>query len=388
MHKLYSKSRTGQLLEWEIIVEGDSFYTREGVVGGKITESLKTVCLPTNEGRANARTAEQQAIFEAGAKWKKKVKSGYATDINAVGKKFIDPQRAKSTGDYPEALESPSKYIYQKKLNGGRGVLHKHEMKSRTGEIYKAVPHIVEDARIFMLQNPSAVIDGEMYNFSLREKLNELISIIRTTKESKLTPEFLANSKAVVEFHVYDYYDDNMPESVPYTTRMAYFRERVAELSFGPSIKVIDDYRFSTKEEVQAFFEEELRTGGEGIILRDPMAPYVHGKTKYVLKHKPVDDAEGTILEIIKGDGNWSMGAKTARLLWNGKVVDATFVGENSMEVCKDIWNNKEQWIGKVITFQHTQISSASASAVPNYARINVHNCFNDKSPDGIVEKD
>jgi len=37
---------------------------------------------------------------------------------------------------------------------------------------------------------------------------------------------------------------------------------------------------------VESFYQEIIEKGGEGIILRDPLAPYQHGRSSSFLKHK------------------------------------------------------------------------------------------------------
>lgn len=375
---LYGKTKLGQVTQWDIFVEGNSFYTVEGMVGGVLTKSEPTICEATNVGRANERSPEAQAVFEADAKRKKKLKTGHSENIEEAGNKgYIEPQRAKKTKDYPEEIETAAlgRKIIQRKLNGGRGILFKHEMKSRKGELYVSVPHIIEDTKSYQEANPSAVIDGELYNNNLRQHLNELVSIVRTKKKEKLTEQFLKRSKDIVEFHVYDYFDDETPKNIPYKIRMAKFRKLVNLGMFGPSIKVIEDFKVSSYEELMNMFNKELDDGGEGLIIRDEDAPYEHGQTKHVLKMKPEEDDEAIIVSIVKGSGNWGNCAKVATLLWNGKTFDADFVGKDAMEKLVKVWEEKDKWIGKKITFYYVGLTSDTAAQVPNYAKIDINNC-------------
>lgn len=41
---LYKRTNSGAEQEWTIIADGDSFYTKEGIVGGKITQSKPNKC--------------------------------------------------------------------------------------------------------------------------------------------------------------------------------------------------------------------------------------------------------------------------------------------------------------------------------------------------------
>ena len=43
---LYARGETGAVLEWDIIVEDNTFYTITGQQGGKKIKSKSTVCFP------------------------------------------------------------------------------------------------------------------------------------------------------------------------------------------------------------------------------------------------------------------------------------------------------------------------------------------------------
>eukprot|EP00026_Physarum_polycephalum_P003462 Phypoly_transcript_03474.p1 GENE.Phypoly_transcript_03474~~Phypoly_transcript_03474.p1 ORF type:complete len:467 (+),score=96.35 Phypoly_transcript_03474:1038-2438(+) len=53
----------------------------------------------------------------------------------------------------------------------------------------------------------------------------------------------------------------------------------------------------SSKDNAESIFFRIRAQGGEGIILRDPTAPYVHGYTRSLYKYKGFNDAEAVVLE-------------------------------------------------------------------------------------------
>ena len=65
LEKLYKYAATGALQQWWIEVEGNKYRTHAGQVGGKITTTAWTHCEGKNQGRANATTAEEQALRDA-----------------------------------------------------------------------------------------------------------------------------------------------------------------------------------------------------------------------------------------------------------------------------------------------------------------------------------
>lgn len=77
-----------------------------------------------------------------------------------------------------------------------------------------------------------------------------------------------------------------------------------------PGIEIVEHkaLHWSTREahkELTAFFNAILESGGEGVMLRNPKSIWTPKRTDDLLKYKPENDAEGTII-------GWTSGEKTA----------------------------------------------------------------------------
>ena len=76
--KLYKKTSTGKIQEWEVHVEGrdtvPEIVNNYGQVGGKIQESRELVMEGKNIGKANETSAWEQALAQAKARWEKQLK--------------------------------------------------------------------------------------------------------------------------------------------------------------------------------------------------------------------------------------------------------------------------------------------------------------------------
>lgn len=193
------------MLEWTIETgEGENagkFRTHEGIVDMTITVSEWTTCEPKNLGKLNETTAEEQAAAESQSKWAKKKKLGYSEDISEAGdKSYIQCTLAHSYHDYKDEITFPA--IGQTKENGCRCVITKDGAKSRKGESWVSVPHILEALKPVFDKFPEAVLDGELSNHDLREQLNMIMKLVRKTKN--ITPEVLAESKEKIRFYIYD----------------------------------------------------------------------------------------------------------------------------------------------------------------------------------------
>lgn len=69
-----------------------------------------------------------------------------------------------------------------------------------------------------------------------------------------------------------------------------------------PFIEVVPTEECQSVEHLDKFFQDILDKGGEGIILRDPTAPYQPGRSLGFLKHKAsmlrLSSSTNTLLEI------------------------------------------------------------------------------------------
>lgn len=392
---LYARSSTGAILEWDVEVEGNKYRTITGQQGGQKIISKWTTATAKSEP-----TDEQQAAAEATAKWKKKIKrEGYWEDIKDIDKKgrFIEPMLAQKLRDHPEKVILPC--MVDRKYNGGRCVGSVDGLFTRKGEQYVSIPHIVDATLPLFDKYPNLVLDGEGYNHDLRFKLNELMSILRTNKPSKLTPELLARSERIVRWYIYDGYGfetlkdilierpDGTKHKVPAGTAVTadtpndVRREALKDLTKNVPYLVWVPYRWAKDlDQVYEIYGEDVAEGMEGSIIRNYGAPYEHKRSYNLLKVKPTDDSEGVITNIIEGVGNASGLAAKATVVWNGPdgrtEFDATFMG--SVETRQDILKNPDKWIGQEVTFLYNGLTGKTPRK-PNYGRIDPNNCYQGK---------
>ena len=99
----------------------------------------------------------------------------------------------------PDKADYPA-YI-QPKLDGVRCVFTKDGAYSRTGKEFKNVDHIKQSLKNVFLQNPSLILDGELYNHGLKDDFEKIISLVRKTKP---TEEHRQQAAELIQYHVYD----------------------------------------------------------------------------------------------------------------------------------------------------------------------------------------
>lgn len=371
---MFSRTSTGATQQWSVIVEGNTFYVIAGQLNGKLVTSEPTVCEGKNIGRANQTTPKEQALSEAQSKWEKKLKTGYTENINKIDEctDYVEPMLAKNFEDRLDKINWDEGVFVQNKYNGARCVAtydgQRVRLTTRKGEEYLSVGHISKDLEKFFEDYPDAVLDGELFSYEHRQKLNELMSVIRKTK--KITEDDLKKSEEMVRFHIYDGYrvGPTTESFVKYSVRKKVIDELLPK--YSKYYRKVETELAHSLDEVRAIFNKYVDDGQEGVIVRVPSAPYEHKRSSSLLKWKPLEDDEAVIVDILEGSGNWSGTGKIITLKWKDKTFNATFKG--TMEEGAKFLKEKKNWIGTEVKFQYNGITGLHT---PNYARLDIRNC-------------
>ncbi len=381
---LYSRTSDGRVQTWTMQVDGANYRTVTGYIDGARVESKWKAAKGKNTGKKNATTDEEQALAEAQSAWKKRTEKGYHQDIKDIDKATngLDVMLAKDADAFIEKgkLNFKEGVMVQNKYNGVRCTAQlmngRVVLMSRGFKEWTSVPHINKSLEGFFKKHPKAKLDGELYNYDLRQKLNELISIVT---DKSLTKEELVESEQLVRYYVYDGFDFDERHSaeVAYDVRKQWIDENLP--GYTPYFRKVRTWTVHSPEELEKLYEKFLADGEEGAIIRNPKSAYDIGRrSEDLLKYKPEDDSEGKIRRLIEGKGNWAGTAKTAEMEWvnpntgETKIFEATFKG--SFKLGQERLKNRQDWEGKSgVTFFYTGLTG---KGVPNYARIDPNNCF------------
>jgi ATP-dependent DNA ligase len=368
---LYSQSTTGKILVWEIEVLKNQYRTITGQEDGQKVISEWTTCNGKNIGRANETTPEEQAIQEAEAHIKKKLKSGYHKDRDnaSSGTSYMKPMLANKFPDHKHKIQYP--VMVDRKYNGVRCITTIKGMFTRKGEEIITAPHIRECLEPIFEKFPDMVIDGELYNQEYADQLNELVKLVRKTKH--YTEQDLIRSKEIVKYYVYDGYNF-LSGIVPVAEQTNNFNRRwyLQDLfkNYSEMIVPVDNQTAQSEEHLMEIYESYLKEGMEGAIIRNPNAPYHHKRSNDLLKLKPLNDNEFEILDIKEGIGNWSGAAKIVTLkMDSGKIFDGSIKG--CFEDNVQILINKNDWIGSKVTVRYNGLTGLGT---PNFAQWSPNN--------------
>lgn len=142
-------------------------------------------------------------------------------------------------------------------------------------------------------------------------------------------------------------------------------------------------------EQLLAFEESALGKGYEGLILRDPAAPYKFGrstaKEQYLLKLKRFDDAEAVVIGFQEREhnGNEATVSELGRTKRSSHKAGKSGRGDLGALICRyndvefnigtgfddlqraEIWNNKDRYIGQLAKFKHFAVGAKTAPRHP-----------------------
>lgn len=392
---LYARTSTGAVQVWWVEQDGDKYRSTSGQKDGAKIVADWTTATRKNVGRANAVSAEAQATAEVKAKYDKQLKSGgYWLDEKDIDKeRFFQAMLAKSFGDYKDKIDWSKGVGVQIKYNGGRIIAKADGLWSRKGERYISIPHIEEALAPFFKKFPDAVLDGEGFNYDLRERLNKIMTLLRKTVH--VTPQDLKESKDTIRFYIYDGFGFPATKDGPNVEASSCYLERKAAIDnafFAPCFK--DRYKdiigkvptwvVKSEDELAKLYEKFLDDKQEGAILRILGEGYQNKRTKFLLKYKPIDDAEFKAVSVQEGDGKFAgrISTITYQRIDGGKFADgtdtfdATFKGMD--EAARDLWQSGRY--KKLIGEKHTvKYNGLTGYGKPNYARLDWENYLNDK---------
>jgi DNA ligase-1 len=342
---LYSRTSTGAVQQWQIIVTDDKFCTVEGQKDGKLTTSLPTVCKGKNIGKVNETSGEDQAIKEAKAKWQKKIDGGYHEDIADIDTEtFYEPMLAHKYGEHEFAFPCAS----QPKLDGMRCVCRKDGMWSRNGKKIVSAPHIRAALEPLFQANPALILDGELYCDKLKDDFNKIISLV---KKSKPTAEDLAESEATIQYWVYDLPSSAKSGFMVRTAELAKLLAKVPACIVYVQTTIVKD-----QAQLDELYGKYLDHGFEGQMVRTENGLYENKRSKNLLKRKEFIDEEYEVLDVVEGEGGRAGTAGYLVLkLGDGRTFKSNIKGP--FPYLKKLLLDRKELIGKIVTVKYFQLT-------------------------------
>ena len=399
MVTLYKRDKKGKVRAWSIEHDAVSYWTISGIhPDGKMTKTAPTFVEQKNVGKANETSLEQQVLNEVASKIQYQIDHGFTYEIPAEEREF-----AVSLADkYVDRLEKGKlefPYVVEPKLDGVRCYIKlvdgKVTMWSRGNKEFKSVPHLAENRFIieFFKKYPDAILDGELYNHTLKNDFNKIVSLVKKTKP---TVEDLEESKKIVEYHCFDSYYPSEPD-LNYVERKVNVGEVISDIR-GTDVLFKETYVsceevkivglmciqrkdneeigwwlnvVQTEEKADEYLEMQLWRGYEGIMLKKFDVPYFFGRSFDMLKYKRFKDAEYKIVDIEDGKGN-KKGKATAVICVDENGTDFKAGVTGTEEFAAEMFANKEAYIGKVATIKYQELTPVKdgKGGVPRFGKM------------------
>jgi len=366
---LYKYTTKGAIQQWQIVVDGDKFYTIEGIKDGKLTTSKPTICIGKNIGKKNETTPEQQALAEATSKHKGKLDKSY-NEVLTEKKNYFEPMLAETYGEV--SVSKPKRRVgvewgkyrvfVQPKLDGLRSDSQNNTLTSRNGKPFTSCPHLYQN---------TTQLDGELYTHSYNDDFNKIVSLIRSGKD--LTDEQKEEAK-VMEFWAYDYPSVKGVFSVRYEALKKWFSTQN-----NSSIKLVPTYEVHSHKEVLEYHKKFLKEGYEGTIIRTDTAEYQNKRCDQLLKHKDFIDEEFEIFDYVEGKGSR---AGTIGKFWVILDKSKPYDKKKRINCCKsnvkgvhsflkEVWDNRDTYIGTEATIQFFGYTPAGKLRFPYITKLN-----------------
>jgi len=377
---LYKRTTTGATQSWEIEIEENKFRTISGQLDGKKITNNWTTCEGKNVGKKNETSGAEQALKEAEAKHQKKRDKGYRVDVDNIDKKkFYEPMLAQDFKNKnrqkevmfeidEEGIGAP--VFSQPKLDGIRCIAMREGLFTRTGKPITAVPHIHEALEPFFKKYPHATLDGELYNHWYKDDFNKIIHLVR---KQNLTDEHLAESKEMIQYHIYDapVIGDSIAGSKCWTEKDSFSdRTSVLDAQFPnlgldkeDCLVIVETTEVDSREHLDELYGEYVEHGYEGQMIRLD-GPYENKRSSKLLKRKEFVDEEYEILGYDEGTGNREGTIKHFKFKnKDGREFNSNVKG--TFEYMTELLERGDELVGKMATVKYFNLTPDGVPRFP-----------------------
>ena len=252
--------------------------------------------------------------------------------------------------DYPAFI--------QPKLDGVRCLFTAKGAFSRANNQFMNVEHIEQALKPFFAKNPTAVLDGELYNHGLKDDFEKIISLV---KKKKPTDNDKSEAAELVQYHVYDVASLTI---ATYSLRFNF----IQDLTYTYPICKVDTQVALDFDEALKMHKKNLKLGYEGSIYRTFEGRYKGTRSWDLMKFKDFHDAEATIIGYEEGKGKreGTLG-KIIREDDNGNKFGCPPGKGYNYKDLANILNNISDYMGEIATFTYFERTKAGSYRHPHY---------------------
>jgi len=216
------------------------------------------------------------------------------------------------------------------------------------------------------VMEPDTFVDGEIFHKSGFQKLMTCVQRVKGRDEKDIDNNIL--------YFIFDSEKSEILKGVKSTTKQEN-RKKYIDNIIKPKINdshhlevapwfIVDDV-----DELQNLFDDSVKKGYEGLMIKDPDAVYECKRTKGWYKMKPRFEEDCEIIGFEEGEGklNGMLGTLVVRLE-NG---NTTRVGSGLTEdMRKDFWSKRDSLIGKIVEVKYQEKTDQGCLRFPVFGRM------------------
>jgi DNA ligase-1 len=207
--------------------------------------------------------------------------SGFALNTLAKASAAASVLLAKSA---PANID-PAGYLVSEKLDGVRALWDGKALRFRSGRLI-AVP------AWFSAKLPTTPLDGELW--IARGQFDALSGTVRKIKPVD------------AEWQKVNYMVFELPAGSGDFKDRALALDSIVNTAAWPQLQAIEQTAIANRATLQAKLDDVVQGGGEGLMLHLASAPVTTGRSDALLKLKPVQDAEATVVGHVAGKGKYA----------------------------------------------------------------------------------
>lgn len=280
---------------------------------------------------------------------------------------FVMNGECMTASNYLNAAGKPvyavnNKWFWAEKFDGQRAVWSNQQLLSRN-----ANPITAPDWFIELLKHCPINLDGELY---------------LGRQQFHLTGNFRSNTVNHALWHkvrymVFDIYDPG--GTCLFKDRLVRLQDALEHLSGAwrqmPQasqrsfpVELVDFQPVRSNAHIKEAFSTIVGAGGEGLILRNGWSPYICGRSKHMLKYKPVSDEEARIVGYKPGNGKFAgkLGAFMVESCTNPKI---KYSVSGLTDYIRSTYQHSHP-LGTVITVAFTEKTKSGKPRFPRYKGI------------------
>ena len=234
-------------------------------------------------------------------------------------------------------------YLVSEKLDGVRAFWDGQVLRTRKGNAINAPAWFVEHF-------PAQALDGELWIG--RGMFDRVSATVR-----RQTPD--DSEWRQVRYLVFE-----LPQA-PGTFRE---REQAMRLEIqragAPWLQALEQFELRNRQELKRKLDEIIKAGGEGLMLHRADAPYMTGRSDTLLKMKPWNDAEATVIAHQQGKGKYTgmLGALRVRTADGVEFMLGTGLSEAD--------RRNPPPVGSIITFRYRELTPGGLPRFASFHRV------------------